>query len=310
MTTPAAPSGLVPCYRGSVDAWECDENAHLNVRYYVAKVNEGLPFLLAEIGHPPEALEALDARPRILGQHLRFLKEARVAAPLTVFAGLAASEAGRLTLYGEVRHSLTGEVLATVLTDLALVGRSDGAPRPASPSPSAPRCAVPAHGSPRGIPAGEPPLRPDRAALADLGFIEIGRGTIGARECDERGELEVFQYSGRISDSVVNLMAHFQSEEELARRSHGVEGGALVEFRLTYHAPLRAGSLFTVHSGVRSVGRKAQRLVHLVYDETSRACSVTCEVVAVSMDLRTRRAIDLPEERRRRMEARRLRLPG
>jgi len=93
---------LVPCYRGSVNACECDENDHLNVRFYLAKANQGLPFVLEAIGLPPLLLEKMDARPRIHAQHVRFLKEARPATPLTVYAGLAASGGHQLTLYAEV----------------------------------------------------------------------------------------------------------------------------------------------------------------------------------------------------------------
>ena len=304
------PAGLTfVTHRGSVDAWECDENQHLNVRFYVAKAHEGLPFLLAESGWPPSSLQAMGARPRVLGQHLRFLREARVAAPLTVYAGIAAARERQLTLYEEVRHSLTQEVMATLVTELALVGPG-GEPRVLAPSAAAPRCGIPPHGAPRGVPAAEPVLRPDRAAVAGLGFVEIGRGTVAASECDGYGELELFRYIGRVADSVVNLMTHFQTPDELARRSHGVEGGALIELRIAYHAPLRAGSPFTVHSGIRAVARKVQRFVHLVYEEPAGACAASFDAVAVAMDLRARKAVELPVARRRRMEARLIRLPG
>jgi acyl-CoA thioester hydrolase len=144
---------------------------------------------------------------------------------------------------------------------------------------------------------------PARDAVQAAGFVEIVRGQVRASECDDDGELELHQYIGRIADGVVNLMARFQTEEELSRRSHGIEGGALLEFRAIHHAPLRAGGLFTVHSGLRSVGTKTLHVVHLVYDEEERACVVACEGVAVSMDLKARKAIELPEPRRRKMEA-------
>jgi acyl-CoA thioester hydrolase len=147
-------------------------------------------------------------------------------------------------------------------------------------------------------------VRLERAALAAAGFEEIGRGTVGVRECDEHGELEAHEVAGRISDSVVNLLAHFQTEEELSRRSYGIEGGALVELRIAWHAPLRAGSLFTIHSGIAEAGRKTQHFVHLFFDEASRACVATAHGIAVAMDLETRKAIELPAARRRRIEAR------
>ena len=276
---------VVPGYRGSVNAWECDENDHLNVRFHLAKAAQALPFLFA------------GPSPAVRWQHLRFLREARVATPLAIDAGVVDADAESATVYAEMRHTLSGEVLTTVLTGLA-----PGAQPPAA------RCTVPEQGRPRGLGASLDALRPPRSDRAAMGFVEIGRGVISAPECDANGELEPFQYIGRISDSVLNLWAQFLTPEELSRRSHGVEGGVLVELRLAIHAPLRAGSRFTIQSGIAAVGRKTQHLVHLIYDEESGRCAATSQGLAVAMDLASRKSIELPEPRRRRIEARLLHL--
>ncbi len=288
-------------HRGSVSAWECDENDHLNVRFYVGKANEGLPFVLSAMGYGPERLASLRARPRIRAQHMRFLREARKATPLLVLSGIARADATRLAVYSEVRHSLTEAVLATLVSDVELEG-IDGAALALDAPAAALCCEIPAHGAPRGL---DPRVvvPPRREELAGRGFVEIARGRVRPAECDADGELEPFQVVGRVADGVVNLIARYQTEEELARRSEGLEGSALVEFRTTHRAPLRVGSLFTVHSGLAAVGSKTFHPVHLVYDETSGACVAVCEGVAVTMDLRARRATDLPEARRRRMQA-------
>lgn len=298
---------LLPSYRGSVNAWECDENDHLNVRFFLAKVDQGLPFTLDALGLRA-AMQEQKARPRIRAQHVRFLREARLATPLTAWAGLARSASHGLTLYSELRHSQTAEVMAAVLTEVDFV-TAEGTPRLLPVPRHAVMYEVPEHGAPRGIGADAAALRPDHGNVADLGFVEIGRGCVAASECDLQGELEPFQYVGRISDSVVNLMAHFQTDEELSRRSRGEEGGALVELRIVHHAPLRAGDLFTIHSGIASVGRKTQHIVHLFFDELSRACVASAEGIAVAMDLKTRRSVELPEARRQKIQARLLRLP-
>jgi len=113
---------LVPCYRGSVNAWECDENDHLNVRFYLAKANQGLPFVLDAIGLPAAALLKMDAHPRIRAQHVRFLKEARPAVPLTVYAGLVAHQDHQLTLYAAAAAWLGGtEMFAPGIVSQVLV---------------------------------------------------------------------------------------------------------------------------------------------------------------------------------------------
>lgn len=298
---------LLASYRGSVNAWECDENDHLNVRFFLAKANQGLPFALEALGLRA-AMHEHKARPRIRAQHVRFLREARLATPLTAYAGLAATGSHELTIYSELRHSQTAEVMAAVLTEMDFVA-ADGLPRPVQPPHHAVAFQVPEHGAPRGIPADGARLRPDYGSIGNLGFVEIGRGCVATWECGLDGALEPYQYVGRISDSVVNLMAHFQTDEELSRRSRGEEGGALVELRIVHHAPLRAGDLFTIQSGMAAVARKTQHLVHLFFDERSRACVASAEGIAVAMDLKSRRAVELPEARRQRIEARLLRLP-
>ncbi len=288
-------------HRGSVSAWECDENDHLNVRFYLAKANEGLPFVLSEIGYSPARLATLRARSRVRAQHVRFLREARKATPLLVLSGIARTEGPLLVVYSEVRHSLTEAVLATLVTDVVLEG-ADGVALPLEVPAATSRCEIPAHGAPRGL---EPRIvvPPPREELAGRGFVEIARGRVRDGECDSDGELEPFQYVGRVADGVMNLIARFQTEEELARRQGGVEGSALVEFRITHRAVLRAGALFTVHSGLAAVGSKTFHPIHLMYDETTGACAAVCEGVAVTMDLVARKAIDIPEPRRLRMQA-------
>lgn len=294
---------MFPTYRGSVNSWECDENDHLNVRFFVAKANQGLPFVLAELGCTCSALQGMGARPRVLRQHMRFLREARMATPLAVHAGISRHHPDGLSVFSEVRHSLTGAVLATLVTDVALFA-PDGR-RVSVPPPRAElRCEVPEHGRARGVTGDGPCRPPPRGALAELGFVEISRGCVGAAECDAHGELEPFQYVGRVADGAVNLMARFQTEEELARRGEGIEGGAVVEFRIVHHAPLRAGSLFTIQSGLRSVSRRTQHVIHLFFDEEARECVASCDVIAVAIDLRARKSIEFPEPRRQRMTAR------
>jgi acyl-CoA thioester hydrolase len=53
MSTPAPATDLpLDLYRGSVNAWECDENLHMNVRFFASRAMEGLAFLAAAIGMP------------------------------------------------------------------------------------------------------------------------------------------------------------------------------------------------------------------------------------------------------------------
>ena len=120
------------CYRSSVNAWECDENDHMNVRFYVAKHVETLrSWLLAN------NLEGGDVSSMITVQHIRFQRESRLSAPLSGFACLLPSGT---EIYTELRQSITGEVLSSCIHTWA--ARLALEP-----------VALPEHGAPRGVAA-------------------------------------------------------------------------------------------------------------------------------------------------------------
>ena len=45
-------SGPVEVWRGAVQAWECDEMGHMNVRFHLAKAMQGLAGAAAALGMP------------------------------------------------------------------------------------------------------------------------------------------------------------------------------------------------------------------------------------------------------------------
>ncbi|MFW6093825.1 MAG: thioesterase family protein [Pseudomonadota bacterium] len=284
--------GLVPCFQGSVNQWECDENDHLNVRFYAHKINQALQIYLAGLGaeQPSEAL------PRIRAQHIRFLKESRSATPLRVDCGMVGRDAERLELLAVMHDNVDGEPLAAFTTTLDLTRWPI--------APSGDLVAPPEHARPRGLdPAAlpGPPASPEAARAA--GFRVVGRGIISAEECAGDGRLLPHVYIGRISDAMPNLWAFMASARDAADRDTGTMGGAALEQRLTIHAPLREGAVFCQLSGVRALGNKTQQMAHLLYDETAGRFAASAEAVGVAMDLTTRKAVPISPERRARMES-------
>ncbi len=283
--------GLTPCYWGSVNQWECDENDHQNVRYYAHKMNQALQALLVGFGaeSPAEAL------PRIRAQHIRFLKESRAATPLRIDCGVARADGSVLELLSVMHHNVSGEMLAAFLTIF------DAAWWPLR-LPEA-RVPVPEAAQPRGLNPAELPAPPATLEEAlDRGFRIVGRGVIAADECDRGGRLLPHVYIGRISDGMPNLWGLVAGGDERSAREEGKLGGAALEQRLTLHAPLREGAVFSQLSGVRALGNKTQQMAHLIYDETNRRFAASGEAVGVAMDLVTRKAVPISAERRARLE--------
>ena len=268
-------------YRGSVNSWECDENDHMNVRFYVEKHWQTLVAGADRLGFEP-AGPADDLMRHVSVQHIRFLQESRLAAPLSGYVGVVAASGSHIDVLTELRQSFTDETVSACVHRLVDV------------TSSADLHPMPEHAAPRGVPDEDiPHTALELDTVQDFGFFPIGMGMIGSDECTPAGALRMHFYMGRISDSMPHLWG-------LLRADRGEldpdEGGAVLEYRLRYHRPLLAGHRFSVRSGVSAVSAKVQQFSHLIYDLDTGELCVSAQAAGVRMDLVERRAKVLSEE--------------
>ncbi|MFK7915065.1 MAG: thioesterase family protein [Pseudomonadales bacterium] len=283
------------CYQGSVNRWECDENDHLNVRFYLQKVHQALVIAGQEFGLLPATdantlLAALDTH------HIRFLREARIAVPLTGECAIVAWDAPHLQTFTQLTHSLTGAVMATFISDFRL-------PDSAVLADFAPQLmAVPDYGAPRGINAERSPYAAlDHQRATQHGYEAIGAGVIQTDECDDHGYLLPWHYMGRTSDAMPNFWSRMQSLEDLEARSDGFVGGAVLEYRMQFGRRLRSGDAYSHLGAVGEIGNKTQQIGHLLYHNASGDLVICAEALGISLDLQTRKSVAIPEARRDRM---------
>ena len=276
-------------YRSSVNRWECDENDHLNVRFYVAKHMEALAAGLLRLGVAVQVLDNLHAH--VKTHHLRFLQESRISTPLSGYCGVVSTQADTSTLLTELRHSSTDEVLCTCLHHL-----SCGLPAGVLTAAAA------EHAQPRGITA---PLSIDtlQGDLGQRGFRRIGLGYISTAEVAASGHLLMQHYMGRLSDSMPHLWAALRGEA-----FDGVEGGAVLEYQLRYHQTLAAGMPYEVWSGLAQASAKVLRMVHLIKRPDSGEIYVAAETIGVRMDLTLRKAIVFDTAAQEKMRAQEVRI--
>lgn len=292
---------LMETYRGSVNRWECDENDHQNVRFYLAKLQQGLLIGLAKIGltKPNDAPSLLKC---VTSHHIRYLREARVAVPQVIHCGVLDYQPGHsLKLLSLMRNSNNNELLATFITDLDLtINKASLLIEPVNIN----LVTAPAEALAKGVraaPSAYAGLSPRRAL--GVGFTQVGAGVISAGECANDGAIEVFQVMGRLSDGMPNLWALFQTEAEQQARSNGITGGAVLEYRLTFHQQIQQGMQFSHLAGIHALGTKTQSICHLIYDVTTNALLVSAEALGIAMDLNTRKSIAIPQARRERISA-------
>lgn len=297
-------------WRGGVEAWECDEMGHMNVRFWSRRAMDALAWLERQLGLPAEL------RLVMRDQHIKFLKEAAAGTPLYAVGGVIDVLADGLRVYLEIRHSRDDAIGATFINELACVRRGSLAPQPlpASVAEAARTRLVqlPDHALPRSVPV-ERPLRRGSLAVADAaGFRRVGLSMVRASDLDGEGLFLPEGFIGRVSEAVPTLMAGWREEAaEEASALDGVArraGAAVLEYRLSFLAWPGAGDVVAVSSGVMAVADKTMTLNHWLLDPVSGAPWCVAEAVAITFDLNARKAIATPPRARAALEAMLVRL--
>jgi acyl-CoA thioester hydrolase len=289
---------MIEVYRGSINTWECDEMGHMNVRFYVAKMMEGL----AEFAHVaglrqafrPKARSTLSPR----DQHIRFIKEAHAGKPFTMTACVLEVSESSVLLYQQIDHA-SGEPCASYRT---WVDHVDVESRAAFAWSDATRAILealkdeaPAACAPRSLDLSVTPSASARMADADaIAAPVVGRGVFKVTECDLDGRLMPEFFIGRLSDSIAHLLQPWREEVGQAAKARGemvTMGGAVLEYRLIYRRWPRPGDRFVIRSSRGFQKEKVHSFVHWLVDPDSGEAWCTTEAVAVALNLETRKIL-------------------
>ncbi len=287
-------------YQGSVNRWECDENDHLNVRFYLQKIHQGLVIAAQNILRL-DAGSAANILSQLRCHHIRYLREARIAVPLVAKCGVIAWTKPRLQLLTHLQHAQTGELMATFVSDFELDEKQS---EQLTAPPRSALVELDENSGARGVAAqtsAYAALGADEALA--YGYRQVGAGVIGADECDAEGRLLHWHYMGRTSDGMPNFWSATQSQAELQARTEGYVGGAVLEYRMQFHCQLHCGDIFTHLAAVGEIGHKTQSISHLFYHANSGELAMSAEAMGISLDLQTRRSVPIPPDRRERMQA-------
>ncbi len=286
----------VEVWRGSVAMWECDAMGHLNVGFYVARSMEGLTALAAALGM--EGAFAADARSTLIvrEQHIRFLREARPHAALTMTGGVVEIGESEARLLFLLRHR-SGELCASFQTVVAHATARDGRPFP-WPARVLQRAAalsvqVPAEAAARSVSLAPVTTEASLARAEALGLERTALGAVSAADCDIFGRMKTEQMMARISSGIPHFLGGQRpAADHLAPRA----GGAALEYRLVHLEWPRAGDRVELRSGASGGDARFRRLTHWLLDPDSGKAWGVAEAIAVSFDLETRKMIPLSDE--------------
>jgi acyl-CoA thioester hydrolase len=294
----------IEVWRGGVAAWESDSMGHLNVGFYVAKSIEALAGLAAELGMPRVFAPSAEATLIVREQHIRFLKEARPGAALSMTGGvleIGETDARLLFLLHHHDGALAAAFQTVVVHTTARDGRAFPWPDRVIARAERLMTEVPEGMGPRSIGLDPVETQAHLARAEALGLRRTGLGVVGVADCDAFGRLRTEGFMQRLSDAIPNLFA--------GRRPGNVDdgppkiGGAAVEYRLIHHAWPRAGDRLELRSGSAGGDARVRRLVHWMLDPDTGRPWASAEAIAVSFDLQTRKLITLSDAELARAEA-------
>lgn len=298
----------IEVWRGGVNAWELDNMGHMNVRFYGQRVVEGLVGLAAALGMPDAFSPQAESTLLIREQHIRFLREARSGAAITMRGAVESVGESEARLVLQLFHAHSGERAATyqLLVDHVTAREGRPFPWPRRMQEAAEGLTIEPHDQarPRSVSRGPVEGSASLEAAQRLDLAPMSIGAFGAQDCDVFGRMSPELVIARISDGMPTLMAGSRPAESDEGGETRRIGGAVLEYRLIHWAWPRAGDRFEVRSGFAGVEDKSQRLVHWMLDPATGRPWATAEAVAISLDLDARKIVPFTGAHRAYLESR------
>ena len=270
--------GSEMCIRDS--AWECDDNRHLNARFYADRFQQASASFSARYG----LSSALDA-PRSLVY--RFHREVRQSQILAIESVLVSSTPNGTAIGHRMIGSSDGSLFATALDDRGWrTGRQPVPVRRFVPTSDASRSPVNNDQGPSSI-----------AGALDRGGISSGTGLIGAGDVDDRATCLDREHVGWISDGAAIVWQAIGLGADRLRDEGW--GRMVVDLSVRIVGPATAGRVLEQAS--RVAGQRSRTLImrHDQFDAVSGQRVASAQATGMLVCLDTRRALSFPTDVRR-----------
>ena len=120
------------------------------------------------------------------------------------------------------------------------------------------------------------------------------KGTVYPWHCDQVGHMNVMWYVGKFDEGTWNLFAQIGLTPSYLRDHH--RGMAAVQQNIAYKKELLAGDVVEVEARIIEIREKVIRFVLEMRDAVSQEVAAICEITAVHLDRKSRRACAFDDE--------------
>ena len=133
-------------------------------------------------------------------------------------------------------------------------------------------------------------------------FIETYRAVVAPSDCDHLGHMNVSRYFTALGDGT------FTFQTLLGLRPKDLRGGRRLSFAVVhaesdFKAEVAAGEAVYLESGVKELGTKSAVFHHRLIRLEDRGLTFETNFRCALLDLGTRRAVEIPEDVRKKAQA-------
>jgi acyl-CoA thioester hydrolase len=294
---------------------EIDSLGHLNVRFYLARVDRASRKLLDALGLSEAELDRRNATLRRIDTYSRFRREQFEGAELTVHGGTIGCIGDAVRCYFEIRNPAKNELAAHFVTGTVMADRNN---RRLLDLPASARqvneqygVQIPDYAAPRSLSL-DPPrtdvpfetLMEEIGESAEFGMTGRREGVIEAEDCGPDGVLR---------DDVELMFVMFRRQVDTADpKAFGPPvlytdeghrfGWAMLETRNVELGRPRAGDAIVWLGADVAIAERSRQSRRWAFVKSTGELLSIHDSVGVAMDLDARRAIAIPRSIRRAME--------
>ncbi|MBP1850928.1 acyl-CoA thioester hydrolase [Rhizobium halophytocola] len=285
-------------WQGTASQWECDHMGHLNTRFYIKRLAEGLQAFANHLGftrHPGHQGQAL----RAVQIHARFLTEVHVAQPLALYMGVIACDQDGLLLQAALCDPDEPQRFAAFVLRTRAQDLESGILQPLDTAvlSKADTLSVAPDNTLQPRSFGIEPL-PGETVKPDSGALRIvGAGAWMEDSVDENGLMRAEEPIARLADSMGGLMRPYRGAViDHADPVPARPGGAMLETRIDIVRWPRVGRAFRLSGVLTGYGSKTQEIESLVVDAVDGHLVAVMRCVAIVFDLDKRRAVPVSDK--------------
>jgi acyl-CoA thioester hydrolase len=287
---------FIDTHRATTEAWECDQNDHLNVQFYHKRFDEAGAMLAAlhgaqrpaTFGAPPPAPHGALRR-----RHVRHLAELRGDDASAIASAVLSDGPHAGAIVHIMRHAVSGEIAATCLDliDAGMAGLCPEWPRIAEAELPVPLT--------RGLTPEPWPEEDDAARLAAGTAAFSAACVVQPALCAGDGALMPWALVGCFSTGAATAWEHMGLRADWLAAND--LGRIAVEVKLSIHHLPRAGACLRQLSWPSAMGDKTLGLRHQIRDAATGRLVAQGEIMGMALDLSARRAAPLPDGARARI---------